>query len=130
MGSRMLKAMQEVGNHETGNLNSIKIETVAHGALLTEDVDNFTVVELGFNEEGERTARQLRDVATKSYLIATPEERYVGESILDFFNAAGERGRIVVFKPNYTRFDTSAFSKNDGVDTIKKRSSSSLRSCY
>ena len=120
MATRQLKALQERGNHSVGNLNSIKIKTVAHGALVTGgDIDNFTLVELGFNSEGERTAKQLSAKDKKAYLIASPEARYMGEDLVDFYNAEGERARIVILEPGYTRFDTSAFSKNTGVTEIK-----------
>lgn len=111
MTTRQLRAFEEKGKHAVGNLNSLKIKTVAHGALVEgADVDNFTLVELGFNADGERTCKQLSDVANKSYLIATPETRYMGEELVDFFNGVGERARIVVLEDAYTRFDTSAFS--------------------
>ncbi|MCA1025677.1 hypothetical protein LCM23_06205 [Cytobacillus kochii] len=111
MGSRLLKAMQEVGKHATGNLNSLKVKTVANGALVEgAAIDNFTAVELGFNANGERTVKQLSDVTKKTYLIASPETRYMGEAIGDFYNEVGERARIVIFEEAYTRFDTSAYT--------------------
>lgn len=120
MASRILKALQEVGKHATGNLNSLKVKTVANGAIIDgAPVDNFTLVELGFNGDGERIAKQLSDKANKAYLVATPETRYLGEAITDFYNEVGERVRIVVLEANYTRFDTSAFTKNAGVAEIK-----------
>ncbi|AKO91916.1 hypothetical protein BEH_07255 [Priestia filamentosa] len=110
MTTRHMKALTEVGNHEIGNLNSLKVKTVAHGAIVVgADVDNFTLVELGYNAEGERTCKQLSDVAKKSYLIATPEDRYLGEQLVDFYNGVGDRARIVVLEAAYTRFDSSAF---------------------
>ncbi len=111
MASRILKALQEVGKHAVGNLNSLKVKTVANGALIEgADVDNFTLVELSFNADGERVAKQLSAVNKKSYLIAAPETRYLGEAIADFYNAVGDRARIVVLEPAYTRFETSAFT--------------------
>jgi hypothetical protein len=111
MASRFLKAMQEVGTHAIGNLNSLKVKTVAHGAKIVDaDVDNFTLVELGFDADGERTAKQLSAVDKKGYLIAAPETRYLGEALGDFYNAVGERARIVILEEAYTRFDTSAFT--------------------
>lgn len=121
MASRILKALTEVGTHAVGNLNSMKVKTVAYGALIEgADVDNFTLVELGFNADGERTAKQLSNKANKAYLIATPEVRYLGEAMVDFYNGVGERGRIVILEPSYTRFDTSAFSLNTGVTEVAK----------
>jgi hypothetical protein len=119
MASRILKALQEVGTHAVGNLNSLKIKTVANGAkVVGADVDNFTLVELGFDGTGERTAKQLANKANKAYLIASPETRYLGEEIADFYNAVGERARIVLLEAGYTRFETSAFSLNAGVTEI------------
>lgn len=119
MGSRILKAFTEKGTHAVGNLNSLKIKTVANGAIVVgADVDNFTLVELGFNADGERTAKQLSDKANKAYLIASPETRYLGEAYVDFYNEVGERVRVVIFEPGYTRFETSAFKKNTGVTAI------------
>lgn len=119
MASRILKAMQEVGTHAVGNLNSLKVKTVANGAIIEgADVDNFTLVELGFNADGERTAKQLAAKANKAYLVAAPETRFLGEAMADFYNAVGERVRIVILEAGYTRFETSAFAKNTGVTEI------------
>ncbi|WP_368900847.1 hypothetical protein [Oceanobacillus oncorhynchi] len=109
MATEYLRSLTKQKKRTVGNLNSLKIETVAHGAIAEEDVDNFTAVELGFNEEGERTFKSLTDVTKPTYLVAAPETRYAGESIGEFFNGEGERARIVIFKPQYTRFETSAF---------------------
>ncbi|SNZ09952.1 hypothetical protein SAMN05421503_1434 [Terribacillus aidingensis] len=118
MATQAQQALIKHDKHAVGNLNSIHVKTVAHGAIFLEDVDNFTLVELGFNAEGERTAKQLSDKAKKGYLAAAPERRYLDEELSAFYNAEGERGRIVIFEEGYTRFDTSAFKKNDGVDII------------
>ncbi|MCW8785808.1 MULTISPECIES: hypothetical protein [Bacillus amyloliquefaciens group] len=121
MATRLQKALTEVGNHTTGNLNSLKIKTVAHGAKVTgSDIDNFMLVELGFDAEGNRTAAKLSDKTKKAYLIASPEARYLGESMRDFYNGVGEHARIVILEPAYTRFDVSAFSLNVGVTDVKQ----------
>lgn len=111
MATRQLSVLTQKGNHEVGNLNSLKVKTLAHGAIVSgADIDNFTLVELGFNENGERICKQLSDVKNKSYLIASPEIRNMGEEMVDFYNAVGERARIVILEEGYTRFDTSAFT--------------------
>lgn len=121
MSTRQLKTMLEKGTHEVGNLSSIKIKTLAHGALVVDaDIDNFTWVELGFNADGERTVKQLSDKANKGYLIASPEVRNMGEELVDFFNAVGERARIVIPEQDYTRFDASAYTLDTGVTEIKE----------
>lgn len=119
MATRQLKVLTEKGTHSVGNLSNLKIKTVNFGAVVTgADIDQFTLVELGFNEDGERTATQLSAIANKAYLIASPESRYMGEELVDFYNAVGERARIVILEPGYTRFDTSAFTLNTGVTEV------------
>jgi hypothetical protein len=119
MATEKLKAYTTEYNHAVGNLNSLKVKTVANGAIVEgADIDNFTFVELGFNAEGERTAKQLSDVTKKSYLIASPETRYMGEAMTEFFNEVGERARIVVPEAGYTRFDASAFELDPGDATL------------
>jgi hypothetical protein len=117
MATRQQIVLKTKGTHEVGNLNSVK--TVNHGALvITADIDNFTLGELGFDANGERTVKQLAAIANKAYLVASPEARYMGEELVDFYNAVGERARIVVLEPAYTRFDTSAFTLNTGVTAV------------
>ncbi|MBD1379208.1 hypothetical protein [Metabacillus arenae] len=119
MATEQLKAFSEEHNHAVGNLNSLKVKTVANGAIVENaDIDNFTLVQLSFNADGERVARQLSAVTNKSYLIAAPETRYMGEAMTDFYNAVGDRARIVVLEAAYTRFETSAYSLNTGVTEI------------
>lgn len=118
MATRQFKALTEKGTHAVGNLNDINIKTLNHGAIIEgADVDNFTVVELGFNAEGERTAKQLSAKAKKGYLVATPEARFLGEAMGDFYNEVGEAARIVFFTDGF-HFDTSAFTLNDGVTVV------------
>lgn len=121
MATAQFKALTNKGNREVGTYNSIKMETIAGGAIVEgADIDNYTLVELGFNAEGERICKQLSDVTKEAYLIAAPERRYLGEQMVDFYNAVGERARIIVMKPKYSRFETSAYSLNTGVTEIKK----------
>lgn len=119
MATRQLKALIEKGNHEVGALNSLKVKTLAHGAIATEDMDNFLMGEVGFDTDGERTVSILTDSTKPGYIIASPEARYMGEELVDFYNAEGERVRLVVPEAQYTRFQTSAFKKADGVTEIK-----------
>lgn len=117
MATDVLKALTEAGTRTVGNLNSLKVRTLAHGAKVdTADVDNFTIVELGFNADGERICKQLSNVGFKSYLIATPEARYMGEELSKFYNAVGEYARIVYLDEGL-RFETSAFTLS-GVAAI------------
>lgn len=120
MASDILKALQQKGTHAVGNLSSLKIKTLANGAIVEgADIDNFTLGELGFNADGERTVKQLSDVTKKAVLVAAPETRYLGESMTQFYNGVGERVRCVFLEAGYTRFETSAFTKDASVPEIK-----------
>ena len=50
--------------------------------------------------------------------MATPEQRYMNEDLSKFYNAVGEKGRLVVLEPDYTRFSTSSYTKNAGLATV------------
>lgn len=118
MATNQFRALKQKGNHEVGTLNSYTIRTVPHGAKAEVDIDNYTVVELGFSANGERTAKPLTDSTKKGYLIATPELLTMGENLVDFFNGKDEQARIVYFETGLT-FETSAFTLNPGVSAIK-----------
>lgn len=124
MASELLKILKNgIPKHAVGNLNNWTVRTLNQGAkVVGADIDNFTFVELGFDAEGERTCKQLSAKTNKAYLIAGVE-RYLEygmlkESLSSFYNAIGERSRIVHLDEGL-RFDTSAFSKNTGVTEIK-----------
>lgn len=120
MASDILKALQQKGTHAVGNLNSLKIKTVANGAIVEgADIDNFTLGELGFNADGERTVKQLSDVTKKAVLVAAPETRYLGEEMSKYYNGVGERVRCVILEAGYTRFETSAFTQDATAAEIK-----------
>jgi hypothetical protein len=120
MSSEMLKAYTTKYTHAVGNLNAWDIQTLPYGAIVTEAaVDNFTLVEdAGFNSDGERICKQLSAVTKHGYLVAAPERRYFdGEPMTNFFNAIGDRARLVILQEGKS-FDTSAFSLNTGVTAI------------
>jgi hypothetical protein len=121
MATRQLDIMKNRGNHEVGNLCSWDITTLPFGAKCAEDIDNFLLVELDFDAEGQRVCKTLTDVGNKAYLIAAPENRMLGnvltEELVDFYNGKDEFARIVVLE-EMTRFESSAFSKNTGVTDI------------
>jgi hypothetical protein len=122
MASRGIDALTTRGTHNVGSLNSLKVKTLANGALVDEadGIDNFTAVELGFNDDGERTCSILTDRTSKTYIIATVERRLEGEELVDFYNADGERARIIIPESGYTRFESSNYSLNDGVTAVAK----------
>ena len=112
MATEFEKSFNNYQKHTVGNLNSWKIRTLNHGAKVTEDVDNFHIVELGFDNEGQRTASYLTDVTKKGYLIATPERRYMDEPMDSFFNSKDDMARIVYLDEGI-RFETSAFDNEN-----------------
>ena len=105
--------------HTVGNITSTHkyIQDVPNGALFTEDVDNFTLAELGFNAKGERTAKKLTAATKEGVLVAAPERRYLGESLAEFYVGEGERGRVVILTKGL-RFQTSAFEAHTNVTAI------------
>lgn len=110
MATAMIKTLTQKGTHGVGNLNSMKVKTVAHGAIVVgAPIDNFTLGELGFNAEGERTVKQATKTGTDLVLVASVEQRYLGEELVDFYNDIGERVRPVRLESGYTRFDTSSY---------------------
>lgn len=123
MSSTILETLKTLGKnkHEVGTLANWTSEVINLGAIVTEaDIDNYTLVELSFNEKGERVCKQLSAHSNKAYLIASPEEYMpeFGEGIANFYNAVNERARIVKLVEG-KRFDTSAFSKDNTSKEIK-----------
>lgn len=124
MSSTILKAIKMINEdkHAVGNLNNWNKSLVNEGAVATEDIENFSIVELGFNDKGERTYSYLTDKATKGYLVASVEEymEEYGEDLGNFYNAKGERSRIVVLDPMVTRFDVSNYEADDKASNAKE----------
>lgn len=98
MSSTVLKAIVSVGKdkHAVGSLNNWTKDVINLGAIAEEDMDNWNIVELGFNNKGERVCKKLTDVTKKGHLVASVED-YLKEyeTIGNFYNAKGERVRIV-----------------------------------
>lgn len=123
MASVILNTLKTLGQnkHEVGTLANWTSEVINLGAVVSgADVDNYTLVELDFDEKGERICKQLSDKTKKAYLIASPEDYMpeFGEGIANFYNAVGERARIVKLVEG-KRFDTSAFTKKANGSAIK-----------
>ncbi len=121
MATAILKALSNDGTHAVGAINSIQVQTLANGARITvAAVDNWNLVELaGFNEDGERLCKALSDQAKPAYLVATPEQRFLGEDIAHFYNDVDEFARLVLLVSHYTRFEASNYSLNSGVTEIE-----------
>ena len=107
--------------HTVGNLVSSRkyIKDYPNGALYTEDVDNFHLVELSYNATlGEPEVKYLTDVTKKAdevFLSCGVEIRFLEWEPIDaFFNGKGEKQRIVYLTQGLM-FDTSAFEKDTTI---------------
>lgn len=127
MATRMYNTLSENGNHEIGSINSKWTKHMVNGAIADEDIENYTLVEIFYNEEGELHCKSLTDVTKKGYLVTTVEEDQLmsmngyQETYTDFYNAEGEMIRITDTDiQKNSRFETSAFSTNAGVTEVKR----------
>lgn len=115
MSSNVLQAIKNLRKnlHNVGSLNNWSKKVLNQGAVAKTDMDNFTLVKLGFNAKGEREAEQLAASSEKGYLVATPED-YMKEyeTISSFFNAKGEMVRIVKLEEG-VRFECSNYELED-----------------
>ncbi len=111
MSSNILKALSTLRQnlHNVGSLNNWGKKVLNQGAVAKTDMDNYTLVTLGFNAKGEREATLLDANNKKGYLVASVED-YMKEyeTISSFFNAEGERVRVVTLEPG-VRFECSNF---------------------
>lgn len=112
MTTSILKAMSAEGTHAVGSINVIQVKTLANGAKVTgAAVDNWTLVELaGFNEDGERLCKAVTAKDKKGYLVASVEQRFLGEDISHFYNDVDDFARLVVLEADYTRFEASNYT--------------------
>ena len=120
MASRLFDIISTRGNHEIGSLNTKWTKHMANGAIADEDIENYTLVET-YWVDGELHCKYLTDVTKKGYLVTTVEEDQLmeGEEYTDFYNAEGEIVRITdVAAQKNTRFETSAFTLNEGVGAV------------
>ena len=120
MSSNVLQAIKNLRKnlHNVGSLNNWSKKVLNQGAVAKADMDNFTLVKLGFNAKGEREAEQLKLSTEKGYLVATPED-YMKEyeTISSFFNDIGEMARIVKLEEGM-RFECSNYTlENNDTNT-------------
>ena len=120
MTTAILKSMTQDGTHAVGSINVIKVKTLANGARITDaPVDNWTLVELaGFNEDAERLCKAVTAKDKKAYLVASVEQRFLGEDIAHFYNDVDEFARLIVMDADYTRFEASNFTL-EGVSDVE-----------
>lgn len=120
MATDMSKALATEGTHGVGNLHSHNPSTLNHGALVVDaPIDNYTIGELGFTDGGERSVKQLSAKTNKGVLVASPERRYLGEGMSEFYNDIGDRARIINIQVGETRFDSSSYELNTSVTEVK-----------
>lgn len=120
MATDVVRALGAQGKHNVGVINSMDYNTIPHGAVVEEDLDNWTLVELdGYTEEGDLKCKPLEDAGAPAYLVATPAKRVMGEPLGQFFNGKGEKANLVHLRAGYTRFQVSNFELADGVEDLE-----------
>lgn len=117
MSSNLLEALKNLRKnlHNVGSLNNWGHDVINQGAKIDGgNIDNFCLVTLEFNTNGERIAKALAATTNATpYMVATPEDYMEGyETISSFFNADGERARIVKLETG-RRFECSNVSFED-----------------
>lgn len=99
--------------HTVGQVNSWNMETFINGALVeeTDGIDNFRLVELYYNAEGEACVKYATAAAVASnlFVTVTPEERLEGEQLSAFYNGKGDRATLAYLPVGFT-FETSAIT--------------------
>lgn len=97
MATSRFNAYLNPTQHAVGSLVSMDkyIMDVANGAIATQEMDNYSLVTLAFDAQGERTCTKITAPTDKSYLVAAKEVRFLNEPLTEFFVGTGERTRIV-----------------------------------
>lgn len=119
MATSRLNAYLNPAQHAVGSLVSMDkyIQDVPNGAIATADTDNFSLVKLGFNAQGQRTFSPLTANTEKSFLVAAKEVRFLNEHLSEFFVATGERARIV-FLTEGLQIGVSNFTLKAGITAV------------
>lgn len=118
MASIILDAMKSYRQnlHNVGSLNNWSKDVLNQGAIVKGgNIDNYCLVKLDFDAvTGERTCEALAGDAEAGALIASVED-YMKEyeTIASFFNAEGERARVVYLESGM-RFECSNFTTDEG----------------
>lgn len=120
MATTAFRALTQKEKRSVGNIVSTHkyVKDVANGALFTEDVENFHLVETAY-VDGELTAKYLTDTTKKAFLVAAVERRYMGENLSEFFVGEGERARIV-YPTEGLIIDVSAFTATGTIEAGQK----------
>lgn len=123
MASKLLDAIsKERVIHSVGNINSGKVRTVNHGCVAKVDLENYSLVKLSFNAEGEREMDYISALTDETYLVCASEEMYVvggvKDSFSDFYVGAGEKARVIHLEKG-VRFEVSNFEADADVTPAK-----------
>lgn len=114
MASLFLDAIKKQSEKKrVGELNNWNVKTLNQGAIAEADIENYSVVELSFNEAGERTFKLL-DTGVP-YLLCAVED-YVGEyeTISSFYVGKGERARVIKMEEGLRFAVTKCELENSG----------------
>lgn len=115
MASLFLDAIRNQGKNKKriGELNDWNVKTLNLGAIAETDLENYSIVELGFNEAGERTCKLY--TAGTPYLLCAVED-YVGdfETISSFYVGKGERVRVAKLEEGFRFAVTKCKLANEG----------------
>lgn len=108
--------------HVVGNISSFRQpQTITNGAVATEDVDVFTLVELGVSANKELTCKYATGAATLGniFLHVTPQNvlESFGEQRSDFYVANGEKANLAYLEKGLTFF-TSAITGTPAVGAL------------
>ena len=106
-------ATQKNSVHAVGNLNSSLVRTIPE-IKAGENLENYSLVKLAHNANGERIATYLADATKKGVLAAAVEVMYDGEAVSEFYIGNGEYFRAV--QPDKgVRFETSNYNQIAGT---------------
>lgn len=116
MANQKYLDLLKVNTHGVGLVNSSWAKEIVNGAIISEDLDNYCLVEFdGFDVEGNRKCKPLTASSVRGLIVSTVEEESLfGEESYqgnynDFFNQGGDIVKLTVQEP-YLRFEVSNFS--------------------
>lgn len=105
-------ATQKDTLHSVGNLNSFHVVTIPE-VFAGENLENYSLVELNYDAEGNRKATYL-NTADKGYLVCAVEVMYDNEEMTEFYVGSGEGIRVINLEEG-VRFETTNFEQISGT---------------
>lgn len=111
-------ATQKYTTHSVGQINSSSplVVTVPF-VKASADIENYTIVELSYNGNGERVASTLADVTHDGYLASAIEVMYDNELLREFYVGNGEYFRVIKLQKGL-RFESSSYSGTVAVGSF------------